>query len=49
MFIGVSATPLYLSVFSRNPRKYGPAPYSVRMRKNVDQNNYEYGHFLRIG
>ena len=22
-------------------------PYSVRMRENVDQNNYEYGHFLR--
>ena len=21
--------------------------YSVRMRKNVDQNNSEYGHFLR--
>ena len=23
-------------------------PYSVRMRKNTDQNNCEYGHFLRI-
>ena len=23
------------------------APYSVRMRENVDQNNSEYGHFLR--
>ena len=22
-------------------------PYSVRMRENVDQNNSEYGHFLR--
>ena len=22
-------------------------PYSVRMRKNTDQNNSEYGHFLR--
>ena len=21
--------------------------YSVRMRENVDQNNFEYGHFLR--
>ena len=49
MFIGVLATPLYLSVFSRNPGKYGPAPYSVRMRENVDHKNSEYGHFLRIG
>ena len=23
------------------------SPYSVRMRENVDQNNSEYGHFLR--
>ena len=23
------------------------SPYSVRMRENKDQNNYEYGHFLR--
>ena len=23
--------------------------YSVQMRENVDQNNSEYGHFLRIG
>ena len=22
-------------------------PYSVRMRENADQNNSEYGHFLR--
>ena len=22
-------------------------PYSIRMRKNADQNNSEYGHFLR--
>ena len=22
-------------------------PYSVRMRQNTDQNNSEYGHFLR--
>ena len=48
MFIGVSATPLYLSVFSQNPGKYGPAPYSVRMQENVDQKNFEYGHFLCI-
>ena len=24
-------------------------PYSVRMRENTDQNNYEYGHFSRSG
>ena len=23
------------------------SPYSVRMRENADQNNSEYGHFLR--
>ena len=23
------------------------SPYSVRMRENTDQNNSEYGHFLR--
>ena len=23
------------------------SPYSVRMRGNTDQNNFEYGHFLR--
>ena len=23
------------------------SPYSVQMRENTDQNNYEYGHFLR--
>ena len=23
------------------------SPYSVRMRENTDQNNFEYGHFLR--
>ena len=22
-------------------------PYSIRMRENMDQNNSEYGHFLR--
>ena len=25
----------------------GISPYSVRMRENTDQNNSEYGHFLR--
>ena len=30
----------YLSVFSPNARKYG---------KNANQNNFEYGHFLRSG
>ena len=23
------------------------SPYSVRMRENADQNNFEYGHILR--
>ena len=23
------------------------SPYSIRMRENADQNNFEYGHFLR--
>ena len=26
---------------------YSVSPYSVQMRENVDQNNSEYGHFLR--
>ena len=26
----------------------GEIPYSIRMRENMDQNNSEYGHFLRI-
>ena len=25
------------------------SPYSVRMRENADQNNFEYGHFSRSG
>ena len=25
----------------------GISPYSVRMKENADQNNSEYGHFLR--
>ena len=38
-------------LFSRIWIEYGEiiriSPYSVRMRKNRDQKNYEYGHFLR--
>ena len=37
--------------FSRIRTEYGGilriSPYSVRMRENADQNNSEYGHFLR--
>ena len=37
--------------FSRIRTEYGEirriSPYSVRMRKNEDQNNSKYGHFLR--
>ena len=42
---------LYSSVFSRIRTQYREipliSPFSVRMRKNTDQNNSEYGHFLR--
>ena len=42
---------LFWSVFSRIPTEYGEilliSPYSVRMRRNTDQNNSEHGHFLR--
>ena len=29
-------------------RETSTSPYSVWMRENADQNNFEYGHFLRI-
>ena len=39
------------SVISRIRAEYGEtlriSPYSVWMRENADQNNFEYGHFLR--
>ena len=42
---------LFWSAFSRIRIKYEEiqsiSPYSVRMRENADQNNSEYGHFLR--
>ena len=42
---------LFWSVFSRIPTEYGEilrvSPYWVRMRENADQNNSEYGYFLR--
>ena len=42
---------LFWSVFCGIRTKYGEIrsifPYSVRMRENADQNNAEYGHFLR--
>ena len=41
----------FWSVFSRIRTEYGEiksiAPYSVRMRENIDQKNSEYGHFSR--
>ena len=44
-------TELFWSAFSRIWTEYGEilriSPYSVRMRENADQNNSEYGHFLR--
>ena len=40
---------LFWSAFSRIWTEYGEilriSPYSVRMRKNTDHNNSEYGHF----
>ena len=42
---------LFWSKFSRMLTEYGEvlriSPYSVRIRKNADENNSEYGHFLR--
>ena len=42
---------LFWSVFSRIRAVYGEilvaSPYSVQMRENEDQNNSEYGRFLR--
>ena len=42
---------LFWSAFSRIWTDYGEilrmSPYSIRMRENEDQNNSEYGHFLR--
>ena len=42
---------VFWSVFSRIRIEYGEirsiSPYSVRMRENTDQENSEYGHFLR--
>ena len=42
---------LFWSAFSRIRTQYGEiwsiSPYSVGMQENADQNNSEYGHFLR--
>ena len=42
---------LFWSVFSRILTEYGDirsiSQYSVQMRENTDQNNYDYGHFSR--
>ena len=42
---------LFWSIFSRIRTEYEEilrlSPYSVRMRENMDQNNFEYGQFLR--
>ena len=42
---------LFWSTFSHIWTEYGEirsiSPYSVQMRENADQNNYEYGHFSR--
>ena len=42
---------MFWSVFSRIRTEYGEirsiSPYSARMWENTDQNNSQYGHFLR--
>ena len=42
---------LFWSEFSLILTEYGEirsiSPYSFQMRENTDQNNFEYGHFLR--
>ena len=46
-----SYSELFWSVFSHIRTEYGEilrlSPYSIRMRKNAEQNNSEYGHFSR--
>ena len=41
----------FWSVFSRIQTEYGEIlrifPYSVWIRENTDQKNFDYGHFLR--
>ena len=40
----------YFPVFELNAERYGEVrifPYSVQLRETTDQNNCEYGHFLR--
>ena len=48
-----SYSELFWSAFFRIRTKYGEilrvSPYSVQMWENGDQNNSEYGHFLRSG
>ena len=42
---------LFWPVFSGIRTEYGEilhiSPFSVRIQENADQNNFEYGHFLR--
>ena len=41
--------PVFWSAFSHIRTEYREvlriSPYAVQMRENVDQNNFEYGHF----
>ena len=37
----------HFPAFGLNTERYSVSPYSVRMQKNVDHNNSEYGHFSR--
>ena len=48
---GCPYSELFWSVFSRIRTEFGDilpiSSYSVRIRENTDQNNSDYGHFLR--
>ena len=43
----ISRTPIYKNHCVKSVRILRISPYSVQMRENAGQNNFEYGHFLR--
>ena len=46
MFLGKGVLKIYIKFTREHPCR---SAISVRMPKNTDQNNSEYGHFLRSG
>ena len=52
LFYQFPCSELFWSVFSRMRTEYGEIrsifPHSVRMRENVNQSNYEHGHFHAV-